>query len=427
MNDYNNLFYHNPLPNWVYELENLEILDVNQAAIDLYGYGRNEFLSLSLKDLVSQGETLDIEAFHENIDHKNGNIPLATFTHKKKNGEEFRVEVHSQKVDFKNKSCVMAVGVDITKKEKQHSAWQQAERRLEVSSNIAKLGYWEFDIRTNTLSWTDKVYEIWGRDKNRFQVTFDGFYNSIHPEDRKLFELEQKNALSGHSEMDFVHRILLPDDCVKWVREQGRLNRNANGDPISFEGTVQDITAQIEEEQRLKLLESVITHTTDAVMITEAEPIDEPGPRILYVNQSFTRMTGYAPEEVIGKSPRILQGPESNKEELAKLGKALRNWEPCEITTINYKKGGTPFWVNFSVVPVADEAGWYTHWIAIERDVTATVNKRVHKDFLSKISTTFKDNEDLGSSLEQVCRLVTHHGDFTFCEVWLPSSHKNSL
>ena len=81
-------------------------------------------------------------------------------------------------------------------------------------------------------------------------------------------------------------------------------------------------------------------------------------------------MTGYTAEEVIGKTPRILQGPKSDKEELAKLSEAIRKWEPYEITTINYKKSGEEFWINFSLTPVADDTGWFTHWVAIERDVT---------------------------------------------------------
>ncbi|MEJ6982263.1 PAS domain S-box protein [Pedobacter sp. P351] len=131
-----------------------------------------------------------------------------------------------------------------------------------------------------------------------------------------------------------------------------------------------DITEIKAAEQHLKLLESVITNTHDAIMITEAEPFDEPGPRIIYVNEAFTEMTGFSFEEVIGQSPRILQGPKSDKDELRRLSESLRRWEPCEITTINYKRNGEEFWNNFSVSPVANANGWFTHWISIERDVT---------------------------------------------------------
>ncbi|MEQ5789420.1 PAS domain S-box protein [Muricauda sp. NFXS6] len=427
MNDYGNLFYHNPLPNLIYDIVTFGILDVNQAAMDLYGYHRKEFLALSLMELATQDEAHNIESCHENIAQEKGSIPFGTFTHKKKNGEKIRVDIIGRKVNFQNRKCIMAVCQDVTQKEQQYVALQQSEIRLETASKIAKLGYWKFDIHSGSLSWTDKVYEIWGRDKNEFQVTFDAFYNSIHPDDRELFELEQETALSGQAEMDFVHRIFLPDGRIRWVREQGRLNRNTEGEPISFEGTVQDITAQREEEQRLKLLESVVTHANDAVMITDAGPLEEQDPKIVYVNRAFTQMTGYKPEEVIGKTPDILRGPKTDRNELERLYKTLINGDSCEIIITNYRKNGSPFWINIAASPVKDIKGTISHYIAIQRDVSSKINAQLEKDFLAKISATFKEKLSLGSSLKQVCKLVTIYGDFTFCEVWLPSTHKNSL
>ncbi|GGK35474.1 hypothetical protein GCM10007962_32350 [Yeosuana aromativorans] len=183
-----------------------------------------------------------------------------------------------------------------------------------------------------------------------------------------------------------------------------------------------DITDKIEEEHKSKLLESVITNTNDAVLITEAEPFDEPGNRIIYVNEAFTKITGYEAEEVIGKSPRILQGPNSNKEELLKLGRAIRKWEPYEITTINYKKSGEEFWINFTVTPVANEKGWYTHWIAIERDVTELKNRELENELINKISDIFHQSieNDLIACLTNLCEHITKFGDFDFVEVWLP-------
>ena len=184
-----------------------------------------------------------------------------------------------------------------------------------------------------------------------------------------------------------------------------------------------DITDKIEEEHQLKLLKSVITNTRDAILITEAEPFDEPGPKIIYVNDAFTKMTGYEPEEVIGKSPRMLEGPNSDKEELLKLDQALRKWEPYEMTTINYKKSGEEFWINFSVTPVANEKGWYTHWIAIERDVTEQKIKELEKDLIAKISDIFHPGvaNNLTECLTNLCEHITEFGDFDFAEIWLPA------
>jgi PAS domain S-box-containing protein len=106
------------------------------------------------------------------------------------------------------------------------------------------------------------------------------------------------------------------------------------------------------------------------VIIAEAEPVELPGPRIIYVNQAFSRMTGFTPEEVMGKTPRILQGPQTDRNELRKIRKALKTWQSERVEVINYRKDGSEFWVEFEVVPVADEAGWYTHWVSVQRDIT---------------------------------------------------------
>lgn len=129
-------------------------------------------------------------------------------------------------------------------------------------------------------------------------------------------------------------------------------------------------TVHSSTSERLRLLESVVVNANDAVIITEAEPIDLPGPRILYANAAFTRVTGYSLEDVLGKTPRILHGPATNREPLKRLKAALRAWKPVEIELLNYRKDGSTFWVELSIVPVADETGWYTHWVSVQRDVS---------------------------------------------------------
>ncbi len=133
---------------------------------------------------------------------------------------------------------------------------------------------------------------------------------------------------------------------------------------------IKDITRRKQREERLRLLESVVVNANDAVLIAEAEPIDEPGPRIVFVNEAFQHMTGYTLEEVRYKTPRILQGDKTQRSELDKIRYALENWQSVRVELINYRKDGSEFWVEINISPVANETGWYTHWVSVQRDIT---------------------------------------------------------
>ncbi len=132
-----------------------------------------------------------------------------------------------------------------------------------------------------------------------------------------------------------------------------------------------DVTERTKVEGYLRLLESVITNANDAVLVTEAQSTADEGPKIVYANEAFHTMTGYSVTEVIGKSPRILQGPKTDRSELSRIKEALTRHETIEVEIINYKKCGEEYWANFTIVPVTDREGLLTNFVAIQRDVTA--------------------------------------------------------
>lgn len=122
-------------------------------------------------------------------------------------------------------------------------------------------------------------------------------------------------------------------------------------------------------DHRLHLLYTAISRSNDIIIITEAEPIDA-GPRIVFVNDAFERKTGYSSQDVVGKSPKLLQGPKTQRAELDRIRAYLEKWQPVRAELINYTKAGEEFWLELDIVPIADATGWFTHWISVERDIT---------------------------------------------------------
>jgi PAS domain S-box-containing protein len=193
--NYRKLFEFSPSPMWVYDAETLEFLDVNEAAIKHYGYSKEEFLNMSIREIrpPDAREELDygLELAQENPEIRR----FGVYRHQKKNGEIILVEI-----------------------------------------------------------------------------------------EQSTLELDGREA-----------RLILSDD----------------------------ITEKLKEEERLKLLESVITNSTEAVIILEPVISKEPGRRILYVNNAFSEITGYSKKEVLGETVHFMNGTETDKRHFRKF---VRKW-----------------------------------------------------------------------------------------------------
>ncbi|MBI1395347.1 MAG: EAL domain-containing protein [Betaproteobacteria bacterium] len=123
-------------------------------------------------------------------------------------------------------------------------------------------------------------------------------------------------------------------------------------------------TAAVQDAQQRRLLSTAIDHSDQVVVITNARQ------EIVYVNPAFSRLTGYSREEAAGRNPRFLQGPETDPDARAALRDAIASGRQGHLEIVNYRKNGSTYWVELSVVPVRDDRGVLMHWIAIERDIS---------------------------------------------------------
>ncbi|WP_111640532.1 PAS domain-containing protein [Marinimicrobium alkaliphilum] len=179
----------------------------------------------------------------------------------------------------------------------------------------------------------------------------------------------------------------------------------------SYEGLAvyfQDVTQRHRMEEQLRLLDACVTHMNDLVVITEALPQDEPGPRIVFVNPAFERRTGYRRDEVIGRSPRFLQGEETQRSELDRIRKAMRRWQPVRAELINYTKAGEPFWLEIELVPIVDSSGWYSHWLAVERDITERKKMEVERERVTALETAHKLAEVANKTKSEFLVTMSH-------------------
>jgi diguanylate cyclase (GGDEF)-like protein/PAS domain S-box-containing protein len=124
------------------------------------------------------------------------------------------------------------------------------------------------------------------------------------------------------------------------------------------------------EESLAGLLGGMLNTIQDSLLITLAQPLDGPGPLIVYANDAVLHQTGYSREEVLGRSPRLFQGPDTDRQTTRRFGEALRRWEPAQMEVLNYSASGRPYWIELKVAPLADGDGGVSHWVSVQRDVS---------------------------------------------------------
>jgi PAS domain S-box-containing protein len=270
----------------------------------------------------------------------------------------------------------------------------ESNERYDIVAKATSDTIWDWKIEDDSFLWNKGIQGVFGYKKEEVGKTSKWWFERIHPEDSLKMSVKLYSFLEQKTEKwQDEYRFQCADGSYKYVFDRGFLVKDKDGKPIRMIGAIQDVTKQKEEEQRLRLLETVITQTKDAVMITDIDTSQNVIPNIIFVNSAFTDMTGYTAEEVIGKSPIMFIGAKSDMLEFDKLKTAIQEYKECFVETVNYKKNGEEFWNNFSMIPVTDKDGEHSHWISIQRDVTEEKNKEKEREQLIRELT--QNNKDL--------------------------------
>lgn len=199
---------------------------------------------------------------------------------------------------------------------------------------------------------------------------------------------------------------------ISWFMAHGYPELDEHGEISFIVITFNDIT---QLKTRFSF-EDILHNTDDVVIVTESQNLDAPlGPKIVYVNRAFELLTGYSYAEVIGETPRILQGKDTDPATLQRIRDGLLTGEPFRECVLNYSKSGHPYWLDMHIVPLKNRLGQITHFAAIERDIT---EQRYQQDQLEEKNRRLRDikkelqaiiekrTEELNSSNRKLQRLA---------------------
>jgi PAS domain S-box-containing protein len=248
------LFESNPNPMWVYDLETLAFLAVNDAAVASYGYTREEFLGMTIAD-IRPAE--DVPALLRNVAKVSTGLDHAgIWRHRKKNGELIEVEIISSVLSFEGRRSELVVAHDVTA---QRAAWRQveeAEERLRLALSAARQGLYDLDLRTGVAVINDEYARMLGYAPGELAESNAAFAARLHPDDRERVARAYADYIAGklpEYRVEFRQRTRQGD--WKRIRSLGKvMERDAAGAPVRLLGTHTDIDEEKQAQARIRRL-----------------------------------------------------------------------------------------------------------------------------------------------------------------------------
>jgi diguanylate cyclase (GGDEF)-like protein/PAS domain S-box-containing protein len=257
---------------------------------------------------------------------------------------------------------------------------------LHKAQYIAHFGHWDWDIQNNTLWWSDEIYRIFGLEPQEFEATYDAFLGYIHPDDKDKFEEAIRESLKMHTDYEIVHRILKNDKTERYVREEGTVKLDHNGQPVHMMGIVHDITEEHEREMNLLLQAEIFNAAQDSIMVHDSDG------HFLYLNENAWKTRGYSEEEMMKMTVNELDTLEDhdNSKQLKEVYKKIKEEGYTSFQLEHVCKNGDTFPVEIykKFITLQDKS----YFLSSVRDMTKQKKAQKEVKKLSKVVEQIDDS-----------------------------------
>lgn len=251
---YKLLFDKSPLPKWVFDMETLKLLEVNDAAVDHYGYSREEFLGLTLGEIRTPEEFEKLLTWVRTCCTRGERFEGQVQTrHRTKDGREYDVDVRYTEIVYNGRRAGLGTAIDITERKRVEEAVKRSRTLLAEAENLSHTGAWEWDVVADTWTFSDEWLKIHGTEGKNLSP--DELIVIAHPDDRPMIQKAFEGVRSGVRPYEIEHRIIRKDTGeTRVVRARGQFVRDPAGTVVRVYGFVQDITERKQAEQEQERL-----------------------------------------------------------------------------------------------------------------------------------------------------------------------------
>jgi PAS domain S-box-containing protein len=298
---YKDLFNLSPLPQWVFDVETLCFLDVNEAAVLHYGFSKAEFLKMTIKDIrVKEDHDTLAEMIGDCTEE--GCYYGGLVRHNKKNGEILTVKVESNAISFEGKIARLVLAIDVTEKLRSKQELEESINRFNIVSKATSDVIWDWDIKTDKIVFNKGMKGIFGYDLD--QADNSWFNRHVHPDDLETLINDMKVSIATKEAKSVSeYRFRCADGIYKYVQDRSFLLFDPTGEPVRMIGSMQDMTESInyirdieEQNSRLKEISWMQSHHVRAplarilgltdLITTQLDTVPESDQLVAYLQQS---------------------------------------------------------------------------------------------------------------------------------------------
>gem|GEM_PF-2562231 len=280
---YSRLFLASPIPSYVFDLETLRILAVNDAAVGQFGYSREELIGMTA-DQLRPAE--DVPRFLERRWQvpADGISQVGLLRHVHKSGREILCDVTVHHMQLEGRTASMAMALDVTERERMTRRLRDSEQRFRQLTENLEGVFWLTDLQKNAMLYVSPAYEaIWGRRCEDLYASPLSWLDAVHPDDReRVLQAAMTRQVSG--EYDEQYRIVRPDGAMRWIRDRAFPIADDDGRTYRIAGVAQDITESKQYEQERsnrQALETLILALSSDLLGAAPEAIDDILQRLL--------------------------------------------------------------------------------------------------------------------------------------------------